>query len=52
VVRTHDGQIHKLTEVPVFGAGDATSRVSFGIKEKTGRGVSLVYPSITVSVHF
>lgn len=53
VVRTHDGRIHKLTELPALGAvADAQSRVAFGIKEKTGRGVSRVYPSVTVSVRF
>lgn len=53
VVRTHDGRIHKLTELPALGAvADANSRVTFGIKEKTGQGVSRIYPSVTVSVRF
>lgn len=52
VVRGHDGRIHKLTEVPPMNAqGPASSRVSFGIKVKTGRGTSLLFPSVTVSIH-
>ena len=51
VVRTHDGRLLKFTEVPRQLQEEGARVPALGVRQRTRHGVSLVFPSVHVSVH-